>query len=237
MKKAIRIAALLTVICICFSMSGCIALDKMRASRATSGEGDSIILQDGTVYELLPECEDLSPYMGETESLYIVEEDVPLLLISTMGRIATKSEDGRFVSTYLGEGKGYYCRSDIYFSVFQRIYSEFTPDLYCYSYWDAESFTDKLYTLTPEQVAALELVCSTQEPQKLPATVRLEYDRRIDLVSYSSDYLFCRDAVDICVKDGEYYMVTYDYTLYNVPEDMKLIFEEIAERKNTDKLI
>lgn len=237
MKKAIRIAALLTVICICFSMSGCMALDKLRASRATRGEEDSIILRDGTVYKLLPECEDLSPYMGETESVYIVEEDVPLLLISTMGRAATKSEDGRFVSTYLGEGKGYYCRSDIYFSVFQRIYSEFTPDLYCYSYWDSESSTNKLYTLTPEQVAALELVCSTQEPQKLPATVRLEYDRRIDLVSYSSDYLFCRDAVDICVTDGEYYVLTSDYTLYDVPEDMKPIFEGIAESKSMDELI
>ena len=32
-------------------------------------------------------------------------------------------------------------------------------------------------------------------------------------------------------------MVTYDYTLYNVPEDMKPLSEEIAERKNTDKLI
>ena len=230
MKKAIRITALLTVICICFSMSGCMALDKLRASRAIMGPEDTIVLQDGTVYKLLPECKELSPDMGNVETIYIVDEEVPLLFVFFLGIVTEKSEDGRFLSKYSGMKNEYYCRSDIYYSVFQRIYSSFTPELYCYRYYDPKSFSDKLYTLTPEQAAVVERVYTTQAPEKLPSSARLEYDYRIDLIMCSSDYLFATDTVDICELNGMYYLF-YDNTIYSVPEELNPVFDEIVAKK------
>ncbi len=232
MKKMKRILALTVLLALCLSLCGCNALDNLRQSRATMPREGLLRFQDGTEYKRLPECEELYPDYGDGESIYIVEDDLPLLLTS-WGTYASKSEDGRFIRTYADSEAGIYCRSDLYESLVARIEQGFTPEVYCYSYYDpraGEYGENVLYELTPAQKEAVDRVYATQNPEKLPAVARLEYEDRADLFMYSSDHLFRQDTVDICTMKGEYYLLTNDNSLYTVPEELHPIFADIMEK-------
>lgn len=231
MKTMKRILSLTVLLALCLSLCGCNALDNLRASRATMPREGLIRLQDGTEYKRLPECEEFYPDYREAEEIYIVEDDLPLLL-TTWGTYANKTKDGRFIKTYTGSEPGFYCRSDLYESLVARIEQGFTPEVYCYSYYDPEAGEygeEVLYELTPIQKEAVDRVYTTQTPEKLPAVARLEYEDRADLFMYSADHLFRQDTVDICTMKGEYYLLTNDNSLYTVPEELRPIFADIME--------
>ena len=234
MKKTIRILSLFVVFGLCLSLCGCMALDDLRASRATRTADGLIRLSDGTEYKLLPECEEL--YVGQSDSadIYLAEEELPLLL-TVFADYATKSNNGRLLRVY----QDYYCRTDLYDSVLARIQNGFVPEVYGYEYYDRELEDYQLCQLTPDQAAAVEQVYTTQEPEKLPTAARLQYDHRINLCLYSADYLFCRDTLDICLVEGEYFLVGDDNTLYTVPAELSAVFTEIMAQKvgSTSNLI
>ena len=227
MRRTIRIFSLLVLLSLCLTLCGCDRLEQLRNSRAIETEDGLIQLSDGSKYKLLPECETLCPQWDFSAFFYVVEEDVPLLLITSYGRMAERSVDGLFLYAVETNQSQYYCRTDVYDTMVSRIARGFVPEAYCYVYYDARLQDDVLYQLTPAQVEAVELVYTTIEPQKLPAATTLEYDDRVDLCLYSADYLFCQDTVDICVAKGEYFLLTNDNSLYAVPENLFSVFEGI----------
>ena len=231
MKKVTRIMALLLILVIALSFSGCQALDELRASRATVSSDGTVTLPDGAAYMLLPECEEFVPDFTGSYSIYIADEELPLLLIPVAGTSASKSADGRFLRVFVGNEFRYYSRTDLYFQLRPRIYSGFSPDICCYSYYDTESRKTVLYTLTSEQAAAVEQVYTTQTPTVLPSAATLDYEHKADLYLYSEDYLFRQDTVDICVVEGEYFVVAYGNTLYSVPEELTPIFAQIMAKR------
>lgn len=232
MKRTTRILTLLVVFGLCLSLCGCMKLDELRSYRTSMKADGSIQRSDGTEYKRLPECEEFCPDFGDAEWIYIVEDDLPLLL-TTWADPITKSEDGRFLRSDMdANGKPeYYCRTDLYDSVFARIQSGFVPEVYGYEYYDRELDAYQICQLTPDQAAAVEQVYTTQEPEKLPTAARLQYDHRINLCLYSADYLFCRDTLDICLVEGEYFLVGDDNTLYTVPAELFSVFSEIMAKK------
>ncbi len=232
MKKLRRALCLIAVFAMCLSLCGCGVLDDLRQMRAEIKKDGTIRLYDGTEYKPLPQCEELSPSFREYSEVYTVAEDVPLLLTTMLYEAyLDKSGDGKFLVTYSEYGAVYYCRTDVYDSVLERIRNGFTPELCCYWCYDFENGEDVCYTLTPEQLELLNQVVATQKPQVLPDAVELDSEYWADLYLYSKDRLFEQDTVDICILNGKYYVVDFGDTIsfYTVPAELTAEFEKIME--------
>lgn len=232
MKKVTRILCLIAVFAMCLSLCGCSVLDDLRAMRASITPDGTIKLYDGTEYKLLPECEELSPKFTQYQEVYIVEEDIPLLL-TTIRYIdcLNKSDDGKILLTYTENGAIYYCRSDMYDGILESIQNGFMPELCCYWCYDFENEENVCYTLTQEQWDALQLVCTTQKPQRLTAALK-ESEHWADLYLYTEDRLFEQDTLDIYVYNGKYYVVDLDNEYsYSVPAELTAVFEKIMEKQ------
>ena len=230
MKRFTRILSLVILLGIFLSLSGCSYLDELRASRASLEEDGSVVLADGTKYLLLPENEYFCYDYTNNTSIYVMEdEEVPLLLISGSGHSGFQTPDGQFLRVYLKGANQYYCREDIYESILERMNEGFTPELYCYSYYDYETYEQMLYTFTPQQAEALESVLANQEPITLPAGAKMDYDYRISLEHYSSDYLFSKDSVEICFAEGTFYVIDGEL-IYQVPNSMYVTFARAVKK-------
>ena len=222
-----KLVCFLAVLALCLSFAGCKELDELRAQRAYVVEDGVIAMTDGTQFKRLPKCQELYFERNDYGLLYLVEEEMPLLLTS-FGDSITKSDDGRFLKVYEEGDRRIYCREDVYDAVVQRIEKGFTPEVYAYDYWDDETGESSLYKLTPEQAAAVEQVFS-QEPEQLPAAATIEYYYLADLYHYSSDFLFREDAVDVCVVEEEYFLWDDEDNIYTVPQELVPIFKEIMK--------
>lgn len=233
MKRTGRIVFLIAVLGLLLSLCGCGVLDELRTSRAMVTPDGVITLYNGTEYMLLPECQELSPAFTRFEQVYVVEEDIPLLLTVFSDNCLIKSDDGLFLQTFTEDGEFfYYCRSDVYDSVLARINQGFTPDIYCYSYYDYETEENLLYTLTQAQVDALIQVCATQEPEILPEAAMLGDGYMADLFVCTEDKLFRQDTVDVCMIKEKYYVLSGDDAtiLYSVPSELSPVFAGILEK-------
>lgn len=234
MKKAKRILALLAALALCISLCGCSLLDTMRNMRATMTEEGDIKLYDGTVYKLLPQCEELFPQFTGLDMVYIVEDDLPLLLTAFAENGYNRSDDGWFLLTYTDDGEVLYCRADVYDSVLDRIQNGFTAEMYCYTYFDYDEDESATYTLTQEQAELLELLCATQEPQVLAEELDFDWEYMADLYLYTEDRLFAKNTLDICIANDRYYVLDYtendEMAIYKVPAEMTAEFEKIMEK-------
>lgn len=232
MKKIIRILSLIALLGLFLCLCGCSYLDELRASRATITESGAICLSDGTEYLLLPESQYLSPDFSDTTTIYVLEdEEVPLLLTKLFGHWGYKSQDGQFLEAYSTGKSRYYCRADAYDSILTRINSDFVPDVWAYSYYDHDSREYKLYTLTVQQIEAIEYVLDHQRSYKLPSAVSMNYQYQIDLEYYSQDFLFSKDAPDIYYNEGQYYLLFEGALIYEVPQELYSTFETIMAAK------
>lgn len=232
MKKAAKILSLLLVFAICFSLSGCGVLEEMRQTRAIMEEDGTIKFYDGTTYLPLPACEGLIPVYNEFELVYLVEEELPLLLTFFSGDTFQRSDNGVFLSFYGGDTEILYCRSDVYDTVLDSLENGITGETYVYWYINYEEGTYDLYTLTDDQADAIGQVCSTQTPEVLPEMAVLDYDYLIDMMICPEDQLFMMDTVDLCVLNDKYYVVIFGEeatVLYSVPESLSDTFEDIFE--------
>ena len=238
MKKARRILCLIAAFAMCLSLCGCSVLDDLRETRATKTAEGNIKLADGTEYKLLPECEALSPMFTQFSEVYIVEDDLPLLLTFLSEEYLEKSDDGKFLQTYVIENDGYYRdiyygRADVYDSIVDRIENGFEPDYCCYWYYDYASEMQITYTLTQQQWAAVEQVLTTQEPTELPMAATMEWDHCASLFLCSTDGLFRKGFVDVCVYNGKYHFEVYEGDacfIYEVPAEMNATFEAILAK-------
>lgn len=230
MKKFTRILSLVLLLGIFLSLSGCSYLDELRSKRGVFTEDGAIVMSDGTKYLLLPEHEYFYPDFANDSDIYIVEdEEVPLLLTDMLGDWGYKSQDGQFLKAFSPNGYQYYCREDLYDSIVESMNEGFTPELYGYSCYDYETDENMLYTFTPQQAEALEEVLTNQEPITLPAGAKLDYDYRVYLYHYSSDYLFRQRTVTIAFADGTFYVIDGEH-IYQVPNSMYVTFAQAVEK-------
>lgn len=228
MKRMKRILCLIALFAMCLSLCGCSVLDDLRAMRATMTPDGTIKLYDGTEYKPLPECEELSPKFTQYQEVYIVEEDIPLLLTTTRyNDYLDKSDDGKLLVAYTNGSALYYCRTDVYDSVLERIQNGPTPEQCYYWSFDYETQEHVCYTLTQAQWDAVQQVCTTQKPQRLTDNL-MESVYWVDLFLCTEDRMFEWNAPAICINDGKYYVLDYDSEYaYLVPEELTAVFEEI----------
>ena len=232
MKRTIRILSLLVVLVMCFSFCGCGALDELRQSQASITPEGTIRLVDGTEYKMLPECEELTPRFDNADMVYVAEEELPLLLTIFSDVAFYKSDDGIFLESQDEETYAYYCRTDVYDTMLERINSGFIAETYGYWYYDYEQENDVFYTLTPTQADVLLKVCKTQASEQLPVGASFDYEYMADIVMCTKDRLFVRDMVSVCVVNGNYYAVEYNFdntVFYRVPNQQAAVFAEILQ--------
>lgn len=231
MKKIVKIISLFLIFVLCIACSSCVNLDELRSMRASVTETGTILLADGTEYKLLPVCEEFSPNFENDDLIYVVEDDVPLLLMDAFGDWVWKSEDGKFLKGSIYE---YYCRADLYDELCQRMEAGFVPDTYGYWYYDDEEGQRVFYTLTQEQADAVAWVYGMQTPEILPEAVSLRYTHKVDLYLCTQDALFKRETVDLCQYQSKYYVVGSEsgaIALYPVPEELSTVFASIFAPK------
>jgi len=232
MKKMKRVICFIAVFVMCISLCGCGVLDDIRESRGIYTAEGNIQLADGTQYAPLPSCKELSPFFTQYKELRVVESDVPLLLTSMMGAYFDISDDDLFLSAYINGESLYYCRTDLYESVLERIENGFTPEVYAYWCYDYTSGKNVPYTLTPAEQEAVNQVCDTQEPQVLPAGTYMSWDYGVFLYMCSADLLFSKETVEICVVGNKYYVVDEtgaDTIFYSVPAELTATFAQIID--------
>lgn len=231
MKKIVRIISLLVVLGLCLTLCGCSVLDSLKESRASITEDGVIELYDGSRYLPLPECKELSPSFTEFYSVYIVEDDLPLLLTVFSNIYLDMSDDKLFLLSY--DSNTYYCRSDVYDSILDRINNGYEAKKYGYWFYDYESSEDIFYPLTQAQVDVIKQVCDTTEPEILPEAAMLDWSSLADLFACSDDMLFMQDVADVLIYNGKYYVVDYSdvTTLYSVPDELYSEFEKIMKKQ------
>ncbi|MGN0453007.1 MAG: hypothetical protein ACI4GZ_04305 [Ruminococcus sp.] len=155
MKKAIKVITVVLLVCVMsVSMTGCIAIDNMRARQGWLTEDGNINL-NGVIYKLLPECRFLSPVFDyETSNIYITTPDVPVLL-SSFGELYDISTDGVIINRRYSDD-GYYCREAEYDKIVKAIEEGYEAQGYEYSYYDFERGDEFDYIFTADEIAAVE---------------------------------------------------------------------------------
>ncbi len=236
MKKWRRLLAGVLACLLCMSLAGCDALDEAKANHGLLQPDGSVKLGN-VIYKPLPACEQLSPELEYQADVMVTAADVPVLLADMMGSSYYKSKDGvLLIWQYNGYDGVNYCREDRYEELVARIEAGFKPDGYCYEYerYDEEDmeFWSEFYYLTEEQCQAVQTVYSTVVPVPQVAASSLNYDFCVELQLCSKDLLMRELAdLDICVYNGEYYLVEYadNDILYPVPATMNATFEAIMK--------
>ena len=233
MKKLKRLIGCLLLAALVVSLCGCSALDALRESQCYFDGED--ILRNGQIYRKLPSCDTLYPELDYEQSIYVTEDDVPVLLISFLAKAhLLPSLDGAFLSTLYGDT--IYCREDLYDSTVDKIRNGFTPEIVCYSYYayseDSYEVTEEFYTLTKEQTDVLSLITSTVEPEVWSEDWSLNCQWYIYLEECTQDRLFRQSQLEISFTGRTYYLTLYTDTqtlVFAVPDGCKAMLDDITK--------
>lgn len=240
MKKMKRLLALsVALILVCFSATGCNAIDEMRAHHGYYTETGSIILGK-TEYRLLPANEYFSPIRDNGDEIYVTDKDVPVLLSTMLGVGFDSYNDGLILSSGIyGEDRNY-CRADKYEEIAAQMAGEFSPTGYCYTYsafdTKTETYEERAYLLTEEQKNAVRRVLATVEGVERAENAYYTNDHRVSL-EVCTDNMLLRDwRYDIEVNNGTYYLIENDLFAangieYKVPAEYNTFFKGIMSAK------
>ncbi len=240
MKKMKRLLALsVALILVCFSATGCNAINEMRARHGYYTETGSIMLGE-TEYRLLPNNEYFSPIRDNDDEIYVTDKDVPVLLSAMLGVGFDSYNDGLILSSGIyGEDRNY-CRADKYEEIAAQMAGEFNPTGYCYTYsafvTKTETYEERAYLLTEEQKNAVRRILATVEGVERAENAEYTYDHRISL-EVCTDNMLLRDwRYDIEVNNGTYYLIENDLYAangieYKLPSEYNTFFEEIMAAK------
>jgi len=281
MKKRIKILALLiSLIIAVFTFSGCDALDSMKARHAVRLKNGNIRHGEHEYIPLFTDKEILNS--SSQEYIYVTDEDVPVLLSSVLGEIWHSCADGRFlmadyesISEMKSEAYGditddsmgfYFCRSDIYDYVDDKLKNGVDFDAYCYEYLEySDDFLEtsyKQYLLTDKQKEAVDDILKSVTPEPYPEYVRPEYDEydSVYLTECTKDLIFVNNSyeverdIEIMLYKKEYYIIETTYKpsydeetgeeiyddearSYKVPEKHKKTAEKIMKHYIEQELL
>ncbi len=239
MKKMKRIVALsVALILVCFSATGCNAIDEMRNNQAFYTETGGVKLR-GTDYLPLPENEYFRPFKRDDSAVIrITEPDVPVLLSAEFGDYSTLYNDGEILySNYMDV---YYCRVDKYPEYNAVLSAPFEPTGYCYTYrvlnTDTLEYIEHIYQLTAEQVKAVDEIRATVTPTVQDENADYTYDYFVALDACDDTMLLRDEAVSIAISGNEYTIVRPNYNgeredlQYTVPPEYSAMFDSIVKQ-------
>lgn len=236
MKKYLkRGLVLLLVLVQLFCLCGCRMLDEMRENQVSANEDGSITWK-GTVYKALPYSEYLH-VETDHEAVYVTMPDVPVLLSAMFAeKMLYISTQGDFLVDEQEDWADwvYYCPEDQYEDLRQRIAAPFVADKICYGYdtYDENyNYHMEYYTLTEQQVTAVDRVLQETQPNVIDAQWLPYYEYGMWLMECSEDMLLCRDYLQIAVNEGNYCVFVYrdaEVLIYTVPDTLVSDFAQIT---------
>ena len=233
MKKFLkRLSALLLLGAMLFALSGCDALDDMRAHQIFPEADGSFVIND-VRYVQLETNDYFAPDSTEYDTYWLTEADVPVLLSEafSIGRIEL-TEDGRFCMDW--QRGLWFCREDIFEEMQAKNREPFVPELlfYTYAYWNENGeWQDKEYILSSEEMAAIAQV-QKGEPLQLGNGIYISSDWEFGMTEATEDLLFRHDGPSIHKAGDTFYMSIHKdtgATTYQVPAELNPIFEKISE--------
>ena len=229
MKQKIRtILVLLLIPFLLVAFTACETLDDLRNTQGFWEEDGSISLH-GTRYLKLPPCEEIA-IDAETDTFYITEPDVPVLLSSMYGDYFSRSEDARFLR---GNGE-FYCHSDHYEEIKTRIENGVEMDHFCYTeYRFIDGITRQVTTvLSRPAIQLLNDTVKNSTPMALPEGATMSFDQTVHIYRSSEDALFRTYAFKLCRLSESYYItvtetISGEETYYPIAEDGVSLIKEI----------
>lgn len=245
MKRTLKTAVcLLACLVLCLALTSCDALDDARDHQAFYGEDGSILWQ-GNTYRALPVCEELSLMPYGRVTVYITEEDVPVLLASMLGAPLDVSADEVFLVTpyyYQDTPTAVYCRTDRYDEIATRIQNG--VELTCYSY-EGTGFYPELETYgTKTMLASAELTeilnnTLAKAPLELPKGAKMDYAYCTLIHRSSEDLMFRKYAFEVRFStDNSCYIAVEDLgtggeTYYSIDDSYaEFVKSELFDAKN-----
>lgn len=240
MKKFIKTAIIVFVLtALCFSLSGCHALNEARNAQAFLND-DGTISYDGKIYKELPESSEytdliyslISSSSGH-DTVYITEKDVPVLLSGLVGISAYTDKDKKIIcADYIMDnimdnisGSRNYCREDIYDNFVEAIKN---PNYTKYSMQLNTSFLALIYEdidipesidLKDYEIAAINEIIALGDTVKDPYSINTYEETYADIYRSTEDGLISENYCTISRNDDSCYITVYEPEPDAVDED------------------
>lgn len=239
MKKIKRILATLLLCALALSLAGCAELDEMKAHHAVWGEERGTVLYNGAVYRALTPS-DLLQIWDAKDVIYVTDKDVPVLLSRWYGSTMSVDKSGILLECHGYSAWGgselytsFYCREDKYPEIDRQLRQG--PDLsrVIYSYWDEEG-NEKLYSLTADQIAAVEALLAGVPTESGIERYTLDEDFSFNLERASEDALFRTHLCEVSVDNREISLIKDVENdglveVYIVSAEQQPVFQKIIE--------
>ena len=236
MKKYKKWIASLLVAVLCLSLSGCKDLEEMRAEHAVWQE-DGSILWNGCVYR---EVEDSSAwekfgFVYDYITIYVTEEDVPVLLSDWFGEMVDVRAGGTVLSycdyRYVEPDYHFYCREDAYDEMMAKMENGIDMTTYFYDYYDFDAGKSMTYYLTEEQANAIRRTLSAVMPIPEDEFEDTPVDNIYLSMCDDSHYFEQLYQLELYITDFRY-CIKQDGYIYVVSLAYNSIFEEIWQPYN-----
>lgn len=244
MMKLKRCVAVLTAVMLCLSLCGCAELDKMQAAHGIWVDAKTIAWNGYTYILLEGYWTDLNT--GCFDSVYVTESDVPVLLSELVGDDVFVNNQGTLLSGYFDDkqlgmsGERVYCRSDLLDWMEDAFINGYEIEAYQFDYFDESAWENRVYTLSADQMQAVDTVLKTVDP--FAVADYYPSGEGISLYGYSTYGLFTEEIGWIDCVDGNYYIFRenehdgygWNTDCYIVPDEMYDIFDSIIKAKEQD---
>ena len=238
MKKAVKIIALISVVCIMMSvLSGCSFIDDLRKGKIIINEDGSLVYKDAEYIKLEKTGELYFNYDYTSEGeIFIGKEEEPILYSFFNGEYCSISKDKALIETFDGD---IYCRKDKYESVDDKLKNGFSLERYIYTYeiyndspYEYE-WEEKVYTLTESDLAKVNEIFETVDPITDGENMIGNSSYYVEIYGCSKDLLFRKYVFDIFYLDNKYYIQKvddrYNPYVYEVPAKYKSDIERMIK--------
>ena len=212
MKKFIRTAILVFALTVlCFSLSGCHALDELRNTQAFRND-DGTISYNGQIYKALPHIEEFEDlFFAFDDIVYITDKDVPVLMTFFFGTAASMDKNATVIRM-TGSNETFFCREDMYDNLLEEIknpqYTKYKLQIDTWGYYiPVDEEIPKNIALTDAETAAIEEVIKLNDTIEFSDKL-YDYDSTTAEISrYTEDELFSESYCTIVKRNDMYYVV------------------------------
>ncbi|MBR6513264.1 MAG: hypothetical protein IKT46_00380 [Clostridia bacterium] len=231
-SKVQMIILVISVLCICVCLCSCSYGDTH-----VKAIDDNTLEYKGETYVLLTEDD---PYVdilrSHAKQVYVTEAYIPTFL----SRLLHEDAIGSLAKSYMSDNEyfidrnthGTYCRSDIY-SDLEEILTNKEYDVYMYEYHDFKDDQTLSYTLSDDEMAAVDRVFAEVEPiASYDLGYIVESKNHIDIFCFDTETETAGYIHRLLVTDHGYYFprIREDGVTeyYVVPEELEEIFDGIT---------
>ena len=220
MKTVKKIAAVLLLAALVFSLTSCLALDDAKARHMVyNNESGSEIRFGDKVYKLLPSgnCLTENILLNDDRSYTIATEDVPVLLTYHYGHRVSYDKDLDIIA----DGNGLYCTEDKYDAYSKEVLS---PEYTCLTYTSFDYaevddgdvvYRSKMKKLDSD-TASLIIEALSKEPETGDVfdEVRSNGYEVMCLYKATDKGFYGIDPIRVLFCGGKYYLVNYEVGAY-----------------------